>query len=117
MRVWRLYPRVLLTKNVYFSLSFFFIAIPIGKKSIELEKKRLSQPKPKLKKKKKPISRAPIKQELYDGNEEDSMRESAGPVENGGVSDQEGEEEAQGPELPCGVTSAGMCLSPVSLTL
>ncbi|KAF6280708.1 gem nuclear organelle associated protein 5 [Rhinolophus ferrumequinum] len=79
---------------------------PQGKKSIELEKKRLSQPKPKLKKKKKPTSRAPIKQELYDGNEEDSMRESAGPVENGGVSDQEGEEEAQGPELPCGVTSA-----------
>lgn len=79
---------------------------PQGKKSIELEKKRLSQPKPKLKKKKKPTSRVPIKQELYDGNEEDSMRESAGPVENGSVSDQEGEEEAQGPELPCGVTSA-----------
>uniref|UniRef100_A0A8C0LD63 Gem nuclear organelle associated protein 5 n=1 Tax=Canis lupus dingo TaxID=286419 RepID=A0A8C0LD63_CANLU len=70
---------------------------PQGKKSIELEKKRLSQPKPKPKKKKKPTSRAPIKQEVCDGNEDESIRESSGPVENG-VSDQEGEEEAREPE-------------------
>lgn len=91
--------------------------IPTGKKSIELEKKRLSQPKPKPKKKKKPTLRMPIKQELYDGNEEESVRESTGPVENGGMSDQEGEEETREPDLPCGVTSGGMCLSPLSLTL
>ncbi|XP_032481446.1 gem-associated protein 5 isoform X2 [Phocoena sinus] len=78
---------------------------PQGKKNIELEKKRLSQPKPKPKKKKKPILRVPVKQELCDGNEEESVKESSGPVENG-VSDQETEEEAREPELPCGVTSA-----------
>ncbi|CAD7675427.1 unnamed protein product [Nyctereutes procyonoides] len=77
---------------------------PQGKKSIELEKKRLSQPKPKPKKKKKPTSRAPIKQEVCDGNEDESIRESSGPVENG-VSDQEGEEEAREPEFPGGVAS------------
>lgn len=85
----------------------FLIAIPVGKKSIELEKKRLSQPKPKPKKKKKLTSRVPVKQELCDGNEEESTRESSGPVENG-VSDQEAEEEAREPELPCEVASAGM---------
>ncbi|KAG5209443.1 hypothetical protein JEQ12_017008 [Ovis aries] len=78
---------------------------PQGKKSIELEKKRLSQPKPKPKKKKKPTLRVPVKQELCDGNEEESVKESLGPVENG-VSDQETEEEAREPEPPCGVTSA-----------
>ncbi|XP_049730126.1 gem-associated protein 5 isoform X1 [Elephas maximus indicus] len=78
---------------------------PQGKKSIELEKKRLSQPKSKPKKKKKPTLRVPTKQESFDGNEEESLKESSGPVENG-VSDQEGEEEAQEPEVPCGLTSA-----------
>uniref|UniRef100_A0A8C2XW29 Anaphase-promoting complex subunit 4 WD40 domain-containing protein n=1 Tax=Capra hircus TaxID=9925 RepID=A0A8C2XW29_CAPHI len=73
---------------------------PQGKKSIELEKKRLSQPKPKPKKKKKPTLRVPVKQELCDGNEEESVKESLGPVENG-VSDQETEEEAREPEPPC----------------
>lgn len=86
--------------------------IPLGKKSIELEKKRLSQPKPKPKKKKKPTSRAPVKQEVYDGNEDESIRESSGPVENG-VSDQEGEEEAREPEFPSGVASVGMWPNPV----
>lgn len=116
MRVWRWSPRVLLTSNKYIFFSFFF-AIPLGKKSIELEKKRLSQPKPKPKKKKKLTSRVSVKQELYDGNEGESIRESAGPVENGSVSDQEGEEEAREPELPCGVASVGMCPSPMSPTL
>ncbi|KAM6150323.1 gem-associated protein 5 isoform 2-T2 [Erethizon dorsatum] len=73
---------------------------PQGKKSIELEKKRLSQPKPKPKKKKKPSSQMPIKQESFEGNEEENTKENAVPVENG-VSDQEGEEEAQDPEAPC----------------
>ncbi|XP_037654670.1 LOW QUALITY PROTEIN: gem-associated protein 5 [Choloepus didactylus] len=77
---------------------------PQGKKSIELEKKRLSQPKPKPKKKKKPTSRMPIKQESFDGNEEESIKENSGPVENG-VSDQEGEEEALEPEPPCSLAS------------
>ncbi|XP_054424101.1 gem-associated protein 5 isoform X2 [Pteronotus mesoamericanus] len=81
---------------------------PQGKKSIELEKKRLSQPKPKPKKKKKPPSRVPVKQGLCDGNEEESLRESVGPVENGGLSDQEGEEEAPEPELPCGAPPAAV---------
>ncbi|XP_032707528.1 gem-associated protein 5 isoform X1 [Lontra canadensis] len=91
---------------------------PQGKKSIELEKKRLSQPKPKPKKKKKPTSRAPVKQEVYDGNEDESIRESSGPVENG-VSDQEGEEEAREPEFPSGVASVAsrepVTCAPVSL--
>ncbi|CAI9170742.1 unnamed protein product [Rangifer tarandus platyrhynchus] len=78
---------------------------PQGKKSIELEKKRLSQPKPKPKKKKKPTLRVPVRQELCDGNEEESVKESLGPIENG-VSDQETEEEVREPEPPCGVTLA-----------
>lgn len=94
----------------------FLIVIPVGKKSIELEKKRLSQPKPKLKKKKRPISRVPVKQELYGGNEEESIREGSRPVENG-VSDQEGEEEAREPEVPCGVVPLGMWPNPESPTL
>nr|XP_017526261.2 gem-associated protein 5 isoform X1 [Manis javanica] len=93
---------------------------PQGKKSIELEKKRLSQPKPKLKKKKRPISRVPVKQELYGGNEEESIREGSRPVENG-VSDQEGEEEAREPEVPCGVVplvaNEPVICTPVSLGL
>ncbi|XP_069878770.1 gem-associated protein 5 isoform X3 [Dipodomys merriami] len=76
---------------------------PQGKKSIELEKKRLSQPKPKAKKKKKPTLRMLIKQESLEGNEE-SIKENSVPTENG-VSDQEGEEEAQEPESPCGLTT------------
>lgn len=91
--------------------------IPIGKKSIELEKKRLSQPKPKPKKKKRPTSRVSVKQDLYDGNEEEGLRESAGPVENGSVSDQEGEEEAPELELPCGVPSATVGTFPVTNSL
>ncbi|XP_010968331.1 gem-associated protein 5 isoform X1 [Camelus bactrianus] len=87
---------------------------PQGKKSIELEKKRLSQPKPKPKKKKKPTSRVPIKQELCDRNEDEGVKESSGPVENG-VSDQETEEEAREPELPCAVTSA-VSKEPISCT-
>ncbi|XP_004485370.2 gem-associated protein 5 isoform X2 [Dasypus novemcinctus] len=72
---------------------------PQGKKSIELEKKRLSQPKPKPKKKKKATSRIPIKQESFEGTEEESIKDNSGPTENG-VSDQEGEEEAPEPESP-----------------
>ncbi|VTJ51534.1 Hypothetical predicted protein [Marmota monax] len=52
---------------------------PQGKKSIELEKKRLSQPKPKAKKKKKPTFRVPVKQESFDGNEEEGIKENSGP--------------------------------------
>lgn len=119
MRPWRLSPRVLLIKMyiLVYPFFFFFIVIPIGKKSIELEKKRLSLPKPKPKKKKKLTSRVSVKQELYDGNEDESVRESAGPVENGSLSDQEGEEEAREPELPCSVASIGMCRVTNSLGL
>nr|XP_021516105.1 gem-associated protein 5 isoform X2 [Meriones unguiculatus] len=85
---------------------------PQGKKSIELEKKRLSQPKPKLKKKKKPNPRLPIKQDSSIGTEDESVRENSGPVENG-VSDQDGEEEAQEPELP---PSPVVCGEPASCT-
>jgi hypothetical protein len=99
--------RRLSIKNIYFNV-YFFILVFVGKKSVELEKKRLSQPKPKPKKKKKPTLRVPVKQESFDGNEEESMKENSVPVENG-VSDQEGEEEAQEPESPCGLTSVGMC--------
>ncbi|KAM8763933.1 gem-associated protein 5 isoform 3-T3 [Rhynchonycteris naso] len=93
---------------------------PQGKKSTELEKKRLSQPKPKPKKKKKPTSRVSAKQEP-EGNEDASPRESAGPVENGSVSDQEGEEEAREPEAPCAAACAvsrePVLCPPVSLGL
>lgn len=80
---------------------------PQGKKSIELEKKRLSQPKPKPKKKKKPTARAPAKQEMLDGTEEESVKDNSDPVENG-VSDAEGEEDAQDPEPPCSPASASV---------
>uniref|UniRef100_A0A4X1TUA1 Gem-associated protein 5 n=1 Tax=Sus scrofa TaxID=9823 RepID=A0A4X1TUA1_PIG len=93
---------------------------PQGKKSIELEKKRLSQPKPKPKKKKKPTSRVPTKQEFCDRNEEESIKESSGPVENG-VSDQETEEEVREPEPPCGdtptVSKEPVTCTPASLGL
>uniref|UniRef100_A0A8C5KVW7 Gem nuclear organelle associated protein 5 n=1 Tax=Jaculus jaculus TaxID=51337 RepID=A0A8C5KVW7_JACJA len=76
---------------------------PQGKKSIELEKKRLSQPKQKPKKKKKPTSRAPLKQESPGGNEDESPKESekGAPLENG-VSDQDQdcEDDAREPEPP-----------------
>ncbi|XP_008070938.1 gem-associated protein 5 isoform X2 [Carlito syrichta] len=75
---------------------------PQGKKSIELEKKRLSQPKPKPKKKKKPPSRVSVELESIDGNEEEAIKESSRPVENGlSVSDREGEEGAREPESSC----------------
>ncbi|XP_023568964.1 gem-associated protein 5 isoform X2 [Octodon degus] len=67
---------------------------PQGKKSIELEKKRFSQPKPKPKKKKKPTSQMPVKQEPLEGHEEENTKENEVPVENG-VSDPEGEEEEE----------------------
>lgn len=90
--------------------------VPTGKKSIELEKKRLSQPKPKPKKKKKPNLRGPVKQELLDGTEEESLKENLEPVENG-VSDQEGEEEAQEPDPPRNLGSEGMHLGVHKLPL
>ncbi|XP_012664133.1 gem-associated protein 5 isoform X2 [Otolemur garnettii] len=86
---------------------------PQGKKSIELEKKRLSQPKPKPKKKKKLTSRAPVKLDSVDGNEENNV-ENLGPVENG-VSDQDGEEDAPEPELPCSLASV-VSREPVTCT-
>nr|XP_045008009.1 gem-associated protein 5 isoform X2 [Jaculus jaculus] len=82
---------------------------PQGKKSIELEKKRLSQPKQKPKKKKKPTSRAPLKQESPGGNEDESPKESekGAPLENG-VSDQDQdcEDDAREPEPPCSLAPA-----------
>lgn len=83
----------------------------VGKKGIELEKKRLSQPKPKPKKKKKPTSQVPVKQESFEGNEEENTKENAVPVENG-VSDPECEEEAQELEMPCELTPVGTCMVP-----
>ncbi|KGL83083.1 Gem-associated protein 5, partial [Tinamus guttatus] len=72
---------------------------PQGKKSIELEKKRSMQPKAKTKKKKKPIGKNTSKQDLSDTmNGDESMKEIL-PEENG-VSDHEGEKEAQEVELP-----------------
>ncbi|XP_043845101.1 gem-associated protein 5 [Dromiciops gliroides] len=78
---------------------------PQGKKSIELEKKRLSQPKPKIKKKKKLTGKVATKQEVIDVVDgEDCTKDSSLPIENG-VSDQEGEEEVQEPEIPNGISS------------
>ncbi|XP_027697804.1 gem-associated protein 5 isoform X2 [Vombatus ursinus] len=78
---------------------------PQGKKGIELEKKRLSQPKPKIKKKKKLTGKVAAKQEVIDVvDEEDCTKDSSLPIENG-VSDQEGEDEAQEPEIPNGTSS------------
>ncbi|NXG30564.1 GEMI5 protein, partial [Dromaius novaehollandiae] len=72
---------------------------PQGKKSIELEKKRSMQPKAKTKKKKKPIGKSPGKQDLSDTmNGDESVKEIL--LEENGVSDHEGEKEAQEAELP-----------------
>ncbi|NXT13893.1 GEMI5 protein, partial [Prunella fulvescens] len=71
---------------------------PQGKKSIELEKKRSIQPKVKAKKKKKPVGKSPGKQDASDAmNGDDSMKEML--LEENGVSDHEGEKEAQEAEL------------------
>uniref|UniRef100_A0A8C3V361 Gem-associated protein 5 n=1 Tax=Catharus ustulatus TaxID=91951 RepID=A0A8C3V361_CATUS len=71
---------------------------PQGKKSIELEKKRSIQPKVKAKKKKKPAGKSPGKQDANDTmNGDDSMKEML--LEENGVSDHEGEKEAQEAEL------------------
>ncbi|XP_057631235.1 gem-associated protein 5 isoform X1 [Chionomys nivalis] len=89
---------------------------PQGKKCVELEKKRLSQPKPKLKKKKKPTLRLPGKQDSSIVTEDESSRETSVPVENG-VSDQDGEEEAQEPELPPSPVVPGEAVSCISVSL
>ncbi|NXK60327.1 GEMI5 protein, partial [Sylvietta virens] len=71
---------------------------PQGKKSIELEKKRSIQPKVKAKKKKKPVGKSPGKQDANDAmNGDDSTKEML--LEENGVSDHEGEKEAQEAEL------------------
>ncbi|XP_050835604.1 gem-associated protein 5 [Serinus canaria] len=71
---------------------------PQGKKSIELEKKRSIQPKVKAKKKKKPVGKSPGKQDANDAmNGDESMKEML--LEENGVSDHEGEKEAQEAEL------------------
>ncbi|NWW82256.1 GEMI5 protein, partial [Climacteris rufus] len=71
---------------------------PQSKKSIELEKKRSMQPKVKTKKKKKFIVRIPGKQDASDALDGDeSMKEML--LEENGVSDHEGEKEAQKAEL------------------
>ncbi|NWT54853.1 GEMI5 protein, partial [Erythrocercus mccallii] len=71
---------------------------PQGKKSIELEKKRSIQPKVKAKKKKKPVGKSPGKEDANDAmNGDDSMKEML--LEENGVSDHEGEKEAQEAEL------------------
>ncbi|NWW30650.1 GEMI5 protein, partial [Panurus biarmicus] len=71
---------------------------PQGKKSIELEKKRSIQPKVKAKKKKKPVGKSPGKQDTNDAmNGDESMKEML--LEENGVSDHEGEKEAQEAEL------------------
>lgn len=77
-----------------------------GKKSIELEKKRSMQPKVKTKKKKKPVGKSPAKQDLSDAvNGDESVKEML--VEENGVSDHEGEKEAQEAELPDKVSMTG----------
>ncbi|NWI44255.1 GEMI5 protein, partial [Picathartes gymnocephalus] len=71
---------------------------PQGKKSIELEKKRSIQPKVKAKKKKKPLGKSPGKQDANGAmNGDESMKEML--LEENGVSDHEGEKEAQEAEL------------------
>ncbi|XP_031454087.1 gem-associated protein 5 isoform X2 [Phasianus colchicus] len=72
---------------------------PQGKKSIELEKKRSIQPKVKAKKKKKPVGKSPTKQDLSDAmNGDESTKDTV--LEENGLSDHEGEKEAQETELP-----------------
>uniref|UniRef100_A0A8C3UXW3 Gem-associated protein 5 n=1 Tax=Catharus ustulatus TaxID=91951 RepID=A0A8C3UXW3_CATUS len=79
---------------------------PQGKKSIELEKKRSIQPKVKAKKKKKPAGKSPGKQDANDTmNGDDSMKEML--LEENGVSDHEGEKEAQEAELADKVSVTG----------
>ncbi|NWV13038.1 GEMI5 protein, partial [Ptilonorhynchus violaceus] len=71
---------------------------PQGKKSIELEKKRSMQPKVKAKKKNKPTGKRAGKQDVNDAmNGDESMKEML--LEENGVSDHEGEKEAQEAEL------------------
>lgn len=63
-----------------------------------MEKKRSIQPKVKAKKKKKPVGKSPTKQDLSDAmNGEESMKDTL--LEENGVSDHEGEKEAQETEL------------------
>ncbi|KAJ7316523.1 hypothetical protein JRQ81_002685 [Phrynocephalus forsythii] len=65
-----------------------------GKKSIELEKKRSTQPKAKAKKKKKLPGKLPSTQEVNDWvNGGDHIKESL--IEEDGISDQEGDKEEQ----------------------
>uniref|UniRef100_A0A8C9NHK3 Gem nuclear organelle associated protein 5 n=1 Tax=Serinus canaria TaxID=9135 RepID=A0A8C9NHK3_SERCA len=79
---------------------------PQGKKSIELEKKRSIQPKVKAKKKKKPVGKSPGKQDANDAmNGDESMKEML--LEENGVSDHEGEKEAQEAELADKVSMTG----------
>ncbi|NXX42415.1 GEMI5 protein, partial [Tricholaema leucomelas] len=72
---------------------------PQGKKSIEWEKKRSMLPKVKTKKKKKPGEKSSARQDpSHAMNGDESMKEML-PEENG-VSDHEGEKEAQEAEVP-----------------
>uniref|UniRef100_A0A8C5RPA2 Gem nuclear organelle associated protein 5 n=1 Tax=Laticauda laticaudata TaxID=8630 RepID=A0A8C5RPA2_LATLA len=74
---------------------------PQGKKSIELEKKRSTQIKQKIKKKKKPLGKLPSAQNINDWmNVGENMKES--PLEENGVSDPEGEKEQHEQELSSG---------------
>ncbi|XP_062977629.1 gem-associated protein 5 [Elgaria multicarinata webbii] len=67
---------------------------PQGKKTIELEKKRSTQIKLKAKKKKKPSGKLPSTQDMSDWlNGGENVKES--PLEENGVSDQEGVKEQQ----------------------
>ncbi|XP_044306963.1 gem-associated protein 5 isoform X3 [Varanus komodoensis] len=66
----------------------------VGKKSIELEKKRNTQMKPKAKKKKKPSGKLPSTQDVNDWlNGGENAKETL--LEENGMSDQEGEKEQQ----------------------
>ena len=64
------------------------------------------QPKVKTKKKKKPIGKSPAKQDLSDAmNGDESAKETL--LEENGLSDHEGEKEAQESELPDKVSMTG----------
>lgn len=66
----------------------------VGKKIIELEKKRNTQLKPKAKKKKKPLGKVPSISDVSDWvNGGENAKESF--LEENGLSDQEGEKEQQ----------------------
>uniref|UniRef100_A0A8D0L820 Gem-associated protein 5 n=1 Tax=Sphenodon punctatus TaxID=8508 RepID=A0A8D0L820_SPHPU len=87
---------------------------PQGKKSIELEKRRFSQLKPKAKKKKKPPGKVPVKQDARDTvNGGENVKESL--LEENGVSDQEGEKETQEPEPSGSVSAEGIYQTPSAL--